>query len=368
MSSKITPQRGLGQISLYKPGRPIEEVRKEFGINDVIKLASNENPIGPSPKAIEALIKGIAQINYYPDGQSAALCNALAQKSGVKPEQITVGNGADGLIVETCLAFLDENCEAIVSQSSFPVYDTYIRVMRAKLVKTPLKNYGLDLDAMLAAITERTKLIFVCNPNNPTGTYLPKSEVDAFMARVPDHVLVVFDEAYYEFVEAPDFPDTLNFIREGRENVLLFRTFSKVYGLAGVRVGYAVGAPELIASLHAIKEPFAVNSLAQIAGLAAMEDEAFMRQTVDTNRAAREYLYAEFSRMGLFYVKSQTNFVLVELGEQMETIVKKLMEQGVIIRPGGGYNLPRFARVSVGTLEQNKRLIETLEGIIKSLM
>jgi len=359
----VRPQRGLDSIEPYVPGKPIEEVQREYGLTDVIKLASNENPMGPSPKAVAAMQAALSRLNYYPDGQSYSLCHALATHLDVKPEQIAVGNGADGLIMQICMAYLDEECEVIVSRSSFPVYDIYTHVMRAKLIKTPLKNYGFNLDAMAGAITDKTKLIFVCNPNNPTGTLNTAAEVEAFMKKVPDRVLIVFDEAYYEYVDSTEYPDTLHYIREGRKNVMIMRTYSKIYGLAGIRLGYVIADPELLAPLHKVKEPFAVNLLAQVAGIAALEDEECLKASVATNHAGRLYLYREFERLGLFYIKSHTNFVLVKVGPQAGQVLQALLEKGVIVRSCNNYDLPEFLRITVGDPTQNARLIRVLEEV-----
>lgn len=361
---EITPQPGVSRIQIYKPGRPIEEVQKQFGISEVVKLASNENPLGTSPRAVEAIRKAADQVHLYPDGKSATLAAALAQRFNVQPEQVAVGNGADGLIMELCMAYLDEHSEVVVSRSSFPMYDVFSNVMRARMVKTPLKQYGLDLPAMTGAITERTRLVFVCNPNNPTGTVLSAAEVDAFMRDVPAHVIVVFDEAYFEYAAGPDFPDTIEYVRQGRENVIVLRTFSKAYGLAGLRVGYGFGSPALLAPLKLVKEPFAVNLLAQVAGLAALEDDEFCARSVAVNHEGKAYLYREFERLGLFYVPTSTNFILTRLGPRMLWLVDRLMERGIIIRPGDAYDLPEFARITIGTAEQNRRLIQALETIL----
>ncbi len=365
MTTHVKPQRGLDAIQPYAPGKPIEEVQREYGLTDVIKLASNENPMGPSPRATAAIQQALSRLNLYPDGQSHSLRHALATHLGVKPEQIAVGNGADSIIMQTCMAYLDEECEVIVSRSSFPIYDIYTHVMRAKLIKTPLKNYGLDLEAMAGAITDRTKLIFVCNPNNPTGTIVTTSEVETFMRRVPDHVLVVFDEAYYEFVDSNDYPDTLRYMREGRKNVLVMRTHSKIYGLAGVRLGYALADPELLAPLHKVKEPFAVNLLAQVAGIAALEDKEYIQASIAANHAGRLYLYREFERLELFHVKSHANFVLVKVGPQAGRIIEELLKRGVIVRACHNYDLPEFLRITVGDPAQNVRLIQTLEQVLR---
>jgi histidinol-phosphate aminotransferase len=269
--------------------------------------------------------------------------------------------------MQTCLAYLDEGDEVIVSRSSFPIYDIYTNVMRAKLIKTPLKNYGLDLDAMADAITDRTKLMFVCNPNNPTGTIVLARDVEALMRRVPDRVLVIFDEAYFEFVDLAEYPDSFRYIREGRSNVLIMRTFSKVYGLAGIRLGLAVADPAVLAPLLQVKEPFAVNALAQAAGLAALEDDAFLKKAVAANHAGRLYLYREFERLGLFCVKSHTNFVLVRVGPQAGVVVQELLKRGIIVRPCTGYDLPDFLRITVGDADQNARLIGALEEVLHYL-
>lgn len=364
MSFQIKPQSGVSHIPVYKPGRPIEEVQKQFGISDVIKLASNENPLGSSPKAVEAIRQAALQVRYYPDGNSTVLAGALARRFNVRPDQVAVGNGADGLIMELCLAYLDEQSEVVVSRSSFPMYDVFSYAMRAQLVKTPLKEYGLDLQAMARAVTENTRLLFVCNPNNPTGTVLSAAEVDAFLKDIPEHVIVVIDEAYYEYAVAPDFPDTVEYVRQGMENVVILRTFSKAYGLAGVRVGYGFGNPKLLAPLALVKEPFAVNLLAQAAGLAALEDDEFCARSVAINNEGKAYLYHEFARLGLEYIPTYTNFILTRLGPKMLWLVDRLMEWGVIIRPGVAYEFPEFARITIGTPEQNGRLVQALEKLL----
>ena len=371
MTTYVKPQRGLSGLEPYVPGTPIEEVQRKYGLKDVIKLASNENPLGPSPKAVVAVEQALPRLNFYPDGQSYDLRRAIALHLGFEMEQVAVGNGADGIIMQLCMAYLDEDSEVIVSRSSFPVYDRFTHTMRATLVKTPLKKtreeYGLDLEAMARVITARTKLIFVCNPNNPTGKIVTASEVDAFMARVPDHVLVVFDEAYYEFVNSDAYPDTLQYIRAGRGNVITMRTLSKAHGLAGIRLGYAIAPPDVIAQLNRVKEPFAVNLLAQAAGTAALQDEAFLKQSIAANRAGLRFLYREFDRLGLRYLESHGNFVLLEIGPQATAVQQRLVEKGVILRPCTAYDLPDFLRISVGDETQNARLVEALENVLRPL-
>jgi len=367
MTTLVKPQHALDAIKLYVPGKPIEEVKREFGLTDVIKLASNENPLGASPKVLAALHTALDEINYYPDAQSYYLREALSRRLGLPADQIALGNGADGLIREVCVAYLEEGDEVIVSRSSFPVYDVSTQVMGGRLIKTELKSNGLDLAAMAAAITPRTKVIFVCNPNNPTGTIVTAPEVEQFMARVPGQVLVIFDEAYYEFADSSEYPDSLRYVREGRKNVVVMRTFSKGYGIAGIRLGYALACPEVMTALLTVRESFPVNRLAQAAGLAALEDDEFLRRTVEMNHAGRLYLYREFERLGLSFTRSHTNFVLVRVGPQAGKLFQALLRQGVIVRPCTGYDLPEYVRITVGTSEQNARLIRALETVLPAL-
>jgi histidinol-phosphate aminotransferase len=365
MTIGVKPQRGLNHLKPYVPGTPIEVVQRQYDLQHVIKLASNENPWGPSPKALEAIREALPRLNYYPDSESYDLREALARHLQLSPEQIFIGNGIDGVICQLCMAYLDEDSEVIVSRSSFPIYDSFIHIMRARLIKTPLKNYGLDLEAMAEAITNRTRLVFVCNPNNPTGTIVTAAEVEGLMTRVPDDVLVVFDEAYFELVASEDFPQTLQYVHQGRENVIILRTFSKVYGLAGIRLGYGIAKPSVLALLNQVKEPFGVNLLAQVAGIAALQDEQFLGNSVETNHASRLWLYSQFDRLGLLYLESHTNFVLVRIGPRASDIQQELLKHGVIVRPCGGYDLGDFLRVTVGTPEQNTAFIQSLETVLE---
>jgi histidinol-phosphate aminotransferase len=366
MTRLVKPQSALDDIAAYVPGRPVEEVQRELGLGEVIKLASNENPMAPAPMAVAAMQAALPRLNSYPDGECYYLRQALAAHLDVKPEQIAVGNGADGLIMQTCMAYLDQDDEVIVSRSSFPVYDVFATAMRGRLIKTSLKDYRLDLDAMRAAITPKTKLIFVCNPNNPTGTVVTAGEVEAFMRAVPEDVLVIFDEAYYEFVDSPDYPQTAKYVHAGRKNVMVMRTYSKVYGLAGIRLGYAIADPDVLTPLSKIREPFAVNLLAQAAGAAALRDTEYVQRSIALNAAGRRHLCREFDRMGLRYVESHTNFLLVRIGPEAERIAQALLAKGIIVRPCDGYDLPEFLRITVGDPAQNARLIETLDSLLET--
>lgn len=365
MSALIECQHGLNGIKPYTPGKPIEEVQREYGLEDVIKMASNENPLGPSPKAVAAIEKALCKLNLYPDSQSYYLRQAIAERFAVDMDQVVVGNGADGVILQTCMAYLDEESEVIVSRSSFPVYDRFTHAMRAELIKTPMKDYRLDLEAMADAITERTKIVFVCNPNNPTGTIVTADEVEAFMERVPAHVLVIFDEAYYELVDSDAYPETLPYVHDGRDNVMVMRTFSKVYGIAGVRLGFGIANPAVLTPLNQVKEPFAVNLLAQAAGIAALQDEAFLKASVAANHAGRLQLYDAFDRLALPYIKSHANFILVEFGPQATAIQERLLEKGIILRPCVNYDLPEFLRITVGNEAQNRQLVKALEDVLE---
>lgn len=367
MSEGIHQQHGLESIKPYVPGKPIEDVKREYGLDDVIKLASNENPLGVSPKALAAMKAALPKLNHYPNSAGYEFRSALAEKFDVDRSQIAIGNGADDLILELSMAFLEDDDEVVVSRSSFPMYDIYTHAMRARLVKTPLTaELGIDLDAMADAITDRTKLVYVCNPNNPTGMIVSADEIDAFIQRVPESVLIVLDEAYYEMVDSDSYPDSLAYVREGRKNVFVLRTFSKVYGLAGIRIGYGFAHPDVISTLLKIKPPFNVNVLAQAAGIAALEDQAFVIQSVDANKAGRQVLCHEFDRLGLSYAESHTNFILIRIGPNASIIQQDLLERGVIVRPCGGYDLPEFLRISIGTPEQNERFIMTLSEILAS--
>jgi len=363
--SILQPQRGLEKIAPYVPGKPIQEVQRELGIKDVIKLASNENPLGPSPLGIKALQEALLNVHFYPDGESFDLRQGLAQHLGVAPQNIFVGNGADGVILVACMSYLEEGREVIVSEHSFPIYDIFTQAMRATLIKVPTINLGLDLKGMLRMINERTALAFICNPNNPTGTALHAEEIDWFVEQVPESTLIIFDEAYYEFAQEGDFPNTLNYIKEGRKNIMIMRTFSKAYGLAGLRVGYGIAHPDLLNPLWKVKEPFSVNFLGQYAALKALEDEEFVKKTIQTIKEGKEYLYQEFSRLSLNYVRSYTNFILTEVGPQAAQIANFLLQKGIIVRPCQGYGLPNYLRITVGTQAQNERLIKALEEAIK---
>lgn len=345
----------------YVPGKPIEEVEREFGLTDIVKLASNENPLGPSPHALEAIQGALANLALYPDGACFALTNALCRHWGVQPENLVIGNGSDEIIHYLGLAFLRPGDEVLTGDPSFVRYESAAVLNQATFVATPLDGFRFDLDAMAERITPRTRLIFIANPNNPTGTVVGRSAVERFLNRVPEEALVVMDEAYYEYVDDPEYPQSWDYVREGR-NVVILRTFSKIYALAALRVGYGMARPEIIHALHQVREPFNVNSLAQAAAIASLQDPNQVPQSWKSNLENREYLYREFERLGLPHVETQANFVLVDVRRPSRPIYEALMRRGVIVRVLGG--LDSYLRVTIGRRSDNERFIRELEAVL----
>jgi histidinol-phosphate aminotransferase len=352
-------------IAPYEPGKPIEELERELGIHDAIKLASNENPLPPSERVQKAIAAALGDLNRYPDGSGFYLRQALAKKHGLTTDHVVLGNGSNELIELLVRAFLRPGDEAVVPHPSFVVYPMIVQASGGIRVMVMLKDYKLDLDAMARAITPMTKLVFIANPNNPTATMVTADEVEAFMHKVPERTIVVFDEAYIEFALGPDFPDSLAYVKQGRKVVVL-RTFSKAASLAGLRVGYAVADPDAISLMNRIRQPFNVNSLAQAAALAALEDESHILECVRMIEAGRHYLYDEFKALGLKYVPARANFILVDVGRSAAEIYHKLLLQGVIVRPMTSFGMESALRVTVGTPEENRRLIKALKTVLGS--
>src|SRR5205809_3068718 len=299
-------------IAPYEPGKPIEELERELGLRDVIKLASNENPLAPSERVLRAITEALPHLNRYPDGSGHYLRQALARRHGLSSDHITLGNGSNDLIEMVVRGFLRAGEEAVIPHPSFVVYPMVVQAAGGIRVVVTLKHHRLDLEAMARAITPMTKMVFIANPNNPTATVVTAEEVAAFMARVPDKVVVVFDEAYFEFAQGPDFPDSLGFMKHGRKVVVL-RTFSKAASLAGLRVGYAIADPDCVSLLNRIRQPFNINSLAQVAALAALEDDSHILECLRMNEAGRHFLCDDFTAMGVKYVPSRANFILVDV-------------------------------------------------------
>ena len=354
----------LKTLPIYQPGRPIEEVARELGLpaDSIIKVASNENPFGPSPLAVAAMQKAIDGVNLYPDGNAFYLKQKLAAKLGIEPTNLILGNGSNEIIEFVSHALLAPGADVVVSQFCFAIYPIVAKMFGANLVIVPAKNYGHDLPAMLRAITPKTRIVFVANPNNPTGTLAPREEVIQFVNDVPDDVLLVMDEAYIEFLD--DAVDLVPLIRLGaRKNLILMRTFSKIYGLAGLRIGYGIGNSDFISALEKIRQPFNVNSLAQTAALAALDDDEHVRKTRQNNFAGLEFFQRTFRDLKLEFVPSSANFILVRVAEGQKTF-DAMQRQRVIVRPMGGYQLPEWIRISVGTPQENERSLKVLKDVL----
>lgn len=346
----------------YEPGKPIEEVEREYGIASSIKLASNENPLGPSPKALAAIRERLTQLNLYPDGDCFYLKRGLAQKLGVAPETLIFGNGSNEIIELAARTFLRPGDEAVMAEQAFVVYQLIVQAVGGQSKTVPLRDYTHDLAAIADAVTPKTRLVFLANPNNPTGTIFRRGEWETFLDKVSNDTLLIVDEAYFEYVQDAEYPNSLNSHRDGRA-ILTLRTFSKLYGLAGLRIGYGVGSPEIVAMMHRVRQPFNVSAPAQWAALAALDDVEHVRKSLEVNRQGLEYLQNEFKRLGLDYVPSQGNFILVRVGKGQEAF-NQLLAQGVIVRPMGGYRFPEHVRVTVGTMAENQKFVEALQKVI----
>ena len=343
----------------YKPGTPIEEVQRRFKLSSVIKLASNENALGPSPKALAALRAAAGDLHRYPDSTCRLLRERLAKTLKVDPESLVFGNGSDELIVLALRAFVDPGDHVVVASPTFLIYEQQARACGASVSVVPLKGFRYDLPAMRAAMTPHTKLVFIANPDNPTGTYVTKRELEAFLRGLGPETIVFLDEAYYEFVDAADYPKTLAYTKD--RPVIVTRTFSKAYGLAGLRVGYGAAQPTLAAAMNAVREPFNVNSLAQAAAAAALGDAAFLARTRRLIREGRRYLEQSLDALKLRRVPSVTNFILMELGPRAPEVAKALLTRGVIVREMSAWKLSGCIRVTVGTAAENRRFIQALK-------
>ncbi|MCE5241229.1 histidinol-phosphate transaminase [bacterium] len=351
------------RITPYSPGKFSQEVMEEFGLTEVIKLASNENPLGPSPKAVEAICAAAGDVHVYPDPVCRELSAKLAAHMGVSADSIMVGRGSDELIHMLGLAFLNPGDEMIYSEFPFALYPMTAHVCDAVCKQVPAKGFDHDLDAMLDAVTDRTKIIIIGNPCNPTGTIVTQQQVDDFMARVPEDVIVLFDEAYYEYADDPAFPNCLDYVRAGR-NAVVMRTFSKIYGLAGLRVGYCSAGPRVIEGLRFVLAPFNVSTVGQAAALAALDDAAHVRATQEQARESKQYWYGEFEAMGLSYVPTQANFLLVNVKQDCRAVYDGLMRRGITVRTGDIWGLNTMIRVSYGTMDQNRKFIAALREVL----
>jgi len=351
----------------YIPGKPVEEVQRELGITDILKMASNENPLGTSPKAIEAMTRELQSHSHrYPESLCVELVEQLAGLHGVNPSQILVDNGLDGVITLIGMTFIDPGDEVIYGELTFPAYENITRKMGGTCVPVPLtEDYTLDLDGIAKAVTDKTKLIFVCNPNNPTGTVLDAQQIERLLAAVPPQVGIVLDEAYCDFVENPDYPDSVQYLKQHR-NVFVLRTFSKLMGLAALRIGYAMTDSEVVRAMLKLRQPFSVNRVAQAGALASLEDEAFRQETLRVNSAGRAQFYQAFDELGLRYCPSHTNFIYVELaGADSQAVFQSMLHDGVIVRPQKTPGRPDALRITFGTPEENIRTLESLKKALE---
>ncbi len=356
----IKPPDYITTIQPYVPGKPIEELERELGIANSLKLASNENPLGPSPEALKAIKDSFSDLNRYPDGAGYYLKNALSEMLAISPDELILGNGSNELLDIAARTYLQAGDEAVMASPSFVVYGMAVQSVGGRSIQVPLKDYRHDLEAMAAAITPRTKIVFIANPNNPTGTVNTKDEFDALMEKVTDNMLVIVDEAYYEYVSAPDYADSMKQFRAGR-NILILRTFSKIYGLAGLRIGYGIAKKEILTDMNRLREPFNTNSLAQKAALAALKDTAHVTNSRKINAEGKEYLYQELSALGISYVPTEANFIYIPINDSI-AINNSLMKKGIIIRPMG----PKAIRVTIGLPDENRRFIEALTAVFRN--
>jgi len=349
-------------VKPYVPGKPIEEVKRELKLKSVIKLASNENPYPPSPKVLAALAKSAKDINRYPDGGCFALRGVLAKHLKVKAEQLIFGNGSDEIIVLAVKAFVGQGDEVVMAKPSFLVYSIASRLVGAKIHEVPLKNFRYDLEGMKAKLNKKTKIVFIGNPDNPAGTYINVKETESFMKAVSQDTLVFFDEAYFEFVQAKDYPDTLALMKK-YPNIITTRTFSKIYALAGLRIGYGIAQPEIVDILNRLREPFNINSMAQTAALAALSDQKYYRGIIQETQEQRQYFYDCLGSMGLKYEVSFTNFILIRVNNASQTSAA-LLKKGVIVRDMTVWGLSDYIRVSIGTVSENRRFIKALREVL----
>lgn len=357
----LKPKPGIDTIQPYQAGKPIEEVQRELGITDIIKLASNENPLGPSPLATQAIAKSAAQVHLYPDGNAYYLKRELAEHLEISSEHLILGNGSNDVLQLIAEAYIAPGDEVIYAAGAFVVYSIVTKLCSATAVIVPMVNDTHDLSAMAAAITDKTKVIFIANPNNPTGTMVTADETAAFMGQVPNDVLVVFDEAYYEYVARSDYPQTLPYVLEGR-NFIITRTFSKIYGLAGLRIGYGIAPPPLVETLNRVRQPFNCSLVGQAAARAALKDTAHVTESQKSNAAGKAFLYNAFDDMGLRYVKTEGNFIMLHVPQSGTDIADALLKQGVIVRPIAGYGYPNAVRITIGTQQENEKLIHSFKN------
>ncbi|MGG1313451.1 MULTISPECIES: histidinol-phosphate transaminase [Cohnella] len=361
----MQPKPNIVHLPVYQPGKPIEEVKRELGLTEVIKLASNENPFGCSPAAVEAIQNELGQISIYPDGAAVELTEALAKHLGVGTDQLIFGAGSDEVILMIARAFLLPGEETIAADQTFPQYKHNVEIENGVYVEVPLKDGTHDLKGMLEKVNPKTKIVWICNPNNPTGTIVTHDEVEWFLSNVPPSVMVVLDEAYCEYVDDPSFPDGIALLKK-YPNLVLLRTFSKIYGLASLRIGYGIGRPEVIRSINQVREPFNTSRFGQAAALAALRDQAFIDRCRKANREGLAYLRAEFDRLGLSAFPAYGNFIMVDVQRPAQDVFEALLRKGIIVR-AGHRKYPTHIRVTVGSAEQNAKFIGALESVLQEI-
>jgi len=358
-------QPGVQKLSPYVPGKPVEELARELSLDPagIVKLASNENPLGPSPKVLDAIRAELSELTRYPDGNGFALKQRLAERYSVGINQVTLGNGSNDILEVVARAYLAPGLNAVFSEHAFAVYPIATQAVGAEGRAVPARNWGHDLDAMAAAIDENTRVVFVANPNNPTGTWFDAAALGGFLARVPEYVLVVLDEAYIEYAEGQELPDGLAFLAD-YPNLLVSRTFSKAYGLAALRVGYAISSPVIADVLNRVRQPFNVNSLALTAACAALDDVDYLLASRKANDAGMLQLETGFRQLGLEWIPSRGNFIAVNFARDAAPINQALLREGVIVRPMAGYGMPTFLRISIGTEQENARFLDVLRQVL----
>ncbi|MBI4652259.1 histidinol-phosphate transaminase [Candidatus Desantisbacteria bacterium] len=356
-------RKNILNIEPYRPGKPVKEVERELGIAGSYKLASNENLLGPSPRALLVIKKHLKNLNYYPDGSCYYLRNALSERLKINPDQIVLGNGSDELLQIIGLTFINPGDEAIISPEGFIRYPMIVNIMDGKNVFVNMKEHIYDLKAMLDHVNEKTKIIFIANPNNPTGTAVYKNEMDDFINKISDNVVVVLDEAYYEFTDKNKFPDSLQYLNNNKK-VIVLRTFSKIYGLAGLRIGYALTTKKIAEYMNKVRCPFNVNSLAELGALSALDDDKYVAKTIKLINKEKKYLYSKIDKINIKYLPSETNFILINFGAKAAYIFNSLLQEGIIVRPMGMYNLPEWLRVTIGTHPMNQKFIEKLKVLL----
>ncbi|MFH1092697.1 MAG: histidinol-phosphate transaminase [Candidatus Omnitrophota bacterium] len=362
MSIKKLVKKSILTVKPYKPGKPIEEVKREFGLTRVYKMASNENALGPSPRAVAAIKKGILNIHRYPDGNCFYLKKALAKKFKLPQENLIIGNGSDEIIVLALRTFINEGDEVIIAEPTFLVYKIAAAIIGAKIVSVPLKAYHYDLEAMKKKINKRTKMIFIANPDNPTGSYVNRREVEKFLKGLPKDMIIFFDEAYFEYMNARDYPNSMRYLGGG--NVIVSRSFSKAYGLGGLRIGWAAASKEIIGYLNQVREPFNVNMLAQIAATAALNDRNHVMRSRRLIKEGKKFICEELQKIKLFYVPSVTNFILFNAGKKSLQVYDNLMRKGIIVREMSAWGLKNFIRVTIGTNKENRLFVKFLKKFI----